>query len=205
MVDKIYIIHYEPLIERKQYLDSVLPLLNIDYEYVLMNSKTDAEVLANLDDIYFYDEALWKKMNLNEIGVSVFHLNVYKKILQENHKLCLILEDDAVLTNDFLDSLNKLKSEIVDFDLVFLSTCCNLTSTPPLNKKISPSTTTRCTAGYLIYSECISKILASSKKFFLPIDWHLNYLQPICNLTFGWCEPPIITQGSETVYKSNLR
>jgi len=200
MIDKIYVIHYEPLIERKQYLDSILPTLDIPYEYILMNQKTDNAILNNIENYY---SCKTKQMSSGEIGISISHLNVYKKILQENYNLCLILEDDAIILDDFLPQLKNSLNELQNFDMTFLSTCCGLRSIGP--GKINPSLTTRCTTGYIVKSTCLERILENSTPISDPIDWHLNHIQPVCNLIFGWHEPPLITQGSETVYKSNLR
>jgi glycosyl transferase family 25 len=206
MIDKIYIIHFKPLNDRKKYLDTVIPSLGIDFEYVNMDFDTDNLIKDNIDNFYLFDEKILnRKLNLNELSVSVSHLNVYRKILNEHHKTCLILEDDAVLDNNFYDELNSIKDDIKNFDFIFLSTCCGLTAKTIYGKKIFKSMTTRCTTGYIVNSNCLEKILENSKKISLPIDWHLNEIKDKSNLNFGWMEPKIITQGSETIYGSNLR
>ena len=206
MIDKLFIIHYEPLIDRKKYLEPAITNLGFDYEFILMNSEKDIWIQNNIDNYYKFDpEVLNRKLNLNELSVSITHLEVYEKILRENYETCLILEDDAILNENFLEKLNIVKDQISDFDFVFLSTCCNLRKGGDSDFKIYDSSTSRCNNGYIVKSSCLNRVLENSKKISLPIDWHLNYIKEISNLKFGWMEPPIITQGSETIYKSNLR
>lgn len=207
MIDKIFIIHYEPLIDRKLFLDSIIPKLKLDYEFVFMNDYNDNQIMNNLDFYYLYDPKIYpRKLNKNEICVTVKHIEVYQKILKQGLKNCLILEDDAIFDEDIINQIEKTDNEIKEFDFVFLSTCCNLRSNNiTIGKKIYPSLTTRCVNGYLVNYKCLHNIINNFIKFSYPIDWHLNQIQKDCNLKFGWHEPPLITQGSETIYKSNLR
>lgn len=205
-IDKIFIIHYEPLIDRKRYLDSVIFDLGIPFEYVYNNETTDSLIKENIQDYYcFNQEILGRMLSLPEICVSISHINVYKRIINESLNNCLILEDDAILNDNFTNYLNEVLNEIDDFDFVFLSTCCNLNVKKTSQKYLYETDTSRCTTGYIVNKNNLNKVIELSRTISTTIDAHLNYIKNKLNIKYAWCEPPIITQGSSNVYKSNLR
>jgi len=205
MIDRIFIIHYEPLSERKKYLDSIMRNFKIPFEYIISNNDTDLN--CDIDNFYRIDSSIWnRKLTKGEICVSINHFNIYKKMINSGYNNCLIIEDDAVFKDNFNlfdDILNQLKN--VDFDMCFLSDCCNLhSSLVEKNKFIYKSNTSRSVCGYIVNIKCVDKIL-KTLPFSAPIDWHLNIIREELNLIYYWSEPTIIEQGSESVYKSNLR
>lgn len=205
-IEKIYVIHFEPLIERKKYLDGALNSFNIPYEYVINNLQTDTDIKNNIDKYYKHDTSVLKRgLELGELSVSISHLNVYRDILKKKLNYCLIIEDDAIFDELFKQKIDLIIQEKEDFDFIFLSTCCNLNITKKSEKFLYESKTSRCTTGYIVNSVKLDNVLENSKQISLPIDTHLNYLKNIMDLKYAWCQPPIITQGSENVYKSNLR
>ena len=54
-IDKTYIVHYEPLIERKNYLDKVLPKISENFEYIISNEETDNKIKDIIDEVYVYN------------------------------------------------------------------------------------------------------------------------------------------------------
>jgi hypothetical protein len=206
MIDNIYIVHYEPLKDRKEYLDSFLNKINIPFEFYLVNEKFDKNILENIDVHYkFNPTILNRKLNVGELSVSVAHIEIYKKILENDYQFCLIVEDDAVFEDNFLEVLPKIMGETNDYDFTFLSTCCNLRKNKNGDKLLYESETSRCVSGYVVKKTKLNDVIKSSIPISTPIDTHLNVIKKELNLKYAWCEPPIIIQGSETKYKSNLR
>jgi GR25 family glycosyltransferase involved in LPS biosynthesis len=205
MIDKIFIIHYEPLYERKKYIDSIINNLKIPYEYIISNNETDLNY--NINDFYQENYSIWnRKLTIGEICVSINHFNVYQKILNNGYKNCLIIEDDAVFKDNFNIFENILSQlQNVKFDICFLSDCCNLhINEIEENNYIYEANSSRSVCGYIINIKCINKIL-KTLPFNAPIDWHLNIIKKDLNLIYYWTEPTIIGQGSEYKYESNLR
>lgn len=206
-IDKTYIVHYEPLTERKRYLDEVLNDISNNFEYIISNKETDGEILRNIDEHYKYDERiLTKKIQVNELSVSVSHLKIYNDILEKKYNLCLILEDDAIITDDFKTKMIEiLKEDIGHYDFIFLSSCCGIKIEKQNEFNIQTCYASKCVSGYLVNSKKLKDVLTYSKPISTNIDNHLNIIKGTIELNFGSCEPPIIIQGSETKYKSNLR
>lgn len=60
-----------------------------------------------------------KKKN-GRIGCALSHFYLWKKILIENKKEALILEDDIIFKKNFVKNFNKLMKMKDDFDIIFL-------------------------------------------------------------------------------------
>lgn len=206
-IDKIYIVHYEPLIERKKYLDNILPKISENFEYVISNKETDNNIKNIINEVYLYDtNVLDRVLPINELSVSLSHLEIYRDIISNNYNLCLILEDDAIIVENFDLVINEiLQEDLSSFDFIFLSTCCGIVVEKQNEKHIQPSKFSKCVSGYLVNNKKLKDVLENSTPISTNIDNHLNIIKEPLNLNFGSCEPPIIIQGSETNYKSNLR
>jgi GR25 family glycosyltransferase involved in LPS biosynthesis len=206
-IDKTYVIHYEPLVERKQYLDAFLPSITDNFDFIVSSKETDDEMYINSKEYYNYNPTILNRiLSISEISVSVSHLKIYEDILKNNYDWCLILEDDAVITENFnLIIKNILKENIADFDFIFLSTCCGIVFNKLNNGYVQSCPMSKCVSGYLVNRKKLKDVLSASKPISTNIDNHLNIIKEPLGLNFGSCEPPIITQGSETKYKSNLR
>lgn len=203
-IDKIFIVHYEPLINRKEYLEKELPKLDLGFEFITSNEKTDSE----LDFSKFLDEKKLKQgVNNSIISVSIKHFEIYQKMVEQKLENCLIFEDDAVITENFKENLKSILNELenLDFDFCFLSSGCNLHSNNIIEqKKLYESDSTRTVSGYIVKNKNLSKIL-ETVPFYGAIDWHLNWIKEELNLKFYWAEPPLIIHGSQDIYKSNIR
>jgi len=66
------------------------------------------------------------KLKRGWYGCALSHVNIWKKALAKDDKYFLVLEDDVVITNDFVDKTNKILSELKDthFDVLYLSSNC---------------------------------------------------------------------------------
>lgn len=61
------------------------------------------------------------KLEPREIGCSLSHLKLYKKIIQENYDFALILEDDAILTKNINELISFLQKNTFNWDVIQLS------------------------------------------------------------------------------------
>lgn len=206
-IDKTYVVHYEPLTDRREYLEKVLSDITDNFEFIVSSKNTDGEISNNINEYYKYNPNILNRViPVNELSVSISHLKIYEDILNKGHELCLVLEDDAIITENFNLVLNEiLKEDITHFDFIFLSTCCGIVFEKQNDGHIQPCKASKCVSGYLINRKKIKYVLKASKPLSTNIDNHLNIIKEPLGLNFGSCEPPIIIQGSETKYKSNLR
>jgi len=207
MIDKIFIQHCKKLIDRKIYIDKIVnenDFFKEKSEIIIFDEEKDKEFLINNN--YKYQPNLFARVLKNsEIFVTEQMLYIYRKIVSENIEVCLILEDDFIINNNFKQYAEDMFSKLPEnFDAIFYSSCCNLEAPWNYNGYYFPSDSSRCTCAYLVTKSFCKKIL-ENQEYFYPIDWHLNYLKNKLNLKFYWSKPIIFEQGSESVYKSNLR
>lgn len=207
-INQIYISHYEKLTDRKVYFDKIISTNPIfkGAQVVISNDEIDKQVL--LKNGYVDDRTIWHGLKNSEICIAEQMFRIYRLIANSNDELCLILEDDFILTEDFNHYLNEFINNLPnDFDCVFMSSCCDLKPkhNNVVNKYFYEEETSRCTTAYLIKKETCQKIL-SIANYTAPIDWHLNFIKEKLGLKFYWTDPIIVLQGSEKdIYKSNLR
>lgn len=201
-LDKIYIVHFEPLKERREFLTNALKKINYPYKFIINNLESDLKTYKEVD--YYYKGN--KKPSIGEYCAGISHYNIYKDIIDNDYDTCLIIEDDAVFCEDFDLILKQVLLESKQYDFSFLSSCCNLHTEKTSEKWLYEVNSSRSVCGYIVNNSDNFKNLVFN---FFPmtevIDWYLYYIQAKFNLKYAWCEPPIITQGSETIYKSNLR
>jgi len=196
-IDHIYIVHYSPLIERKNYLLNKFKESNITnytfYEKYNRN-ETSKEVMSQ----YF------KLDNLTpaQICITIAHIEIYKEIMEKGYERCLILEDDARLCDNFFDKLRVYYNAIpADFDLALINDGCKLhasTIHPSTIWYLIPATRTCC--AYIITRKCCSILIPSIIPFNYAIDAELNQQIIKHNLKVYWAEPTIVSDGSEHTY-----
>lgn len=205
-IEKLYIMHYQPLEDRKIYLDKIVPKIHSNYEFIVSNNETDQEIIDRFNEVYKYNpEILNRKIQFPELCASLAHIKVYEDMIKNDYKLCLVIEDDALITDDFFRKINDVVAYADKFDFIFLSTCCNLRSNLKTNELVHPSPYSRCMTGYLVNRRNLEKTIENLTPLSTNIDNQLNVIKNKAGLEYGWCEPPIIIQGSEVSYKSNLR
>jgi glycosyl transferase family 25 len=224
--DKIFIIHYTKLIDRKKIMDLQLNSINQKFEYI---EKFDKETLNEdlINKVYrksksHHDEkisALWdiksnsfRKLMNSEISCALKHFEALNQINKQCSNHGLILEDDAIITNDFINNFNKcLKNTPEDWDIIFLGTGCGdwfieekTRQEIPIyeNNKIKifkmPHPATNCAEAYLIKKQAAKKIYESIIPFDLAGDWEIAYQIFKLNLNAYWWTPPLIHQGSKS-------
>jgi len=115
---------------------------------------------------------------MGEIGCYLSHLNIYKKIKENNKKgYTIIFEDDFLINSDnFINEVKKgidiLNSKNIDFDFLFLG---NLNDNHGENIAdnlyyIDKNVNLFGTHGYIINNKNIDKIFDNLNKIVKPID-----------------------------------
>lgn len=207
-LDQIYISHYEKLTDRKVYFDKIISTNPIFKGAQIVASNDEIDKIALLNSSYVDDKTVWHGLKNSEICIAEQMFRIYRLVSKSNNQLCLILEDDFVLTENFNHYLNEFLNNLPnDFDCIFMSSCCDLKPkhNNVVNKYFYEEETSRCTTAYLIKKETCEKIL-SIANYTAPIDWHLNFIKEKLGLKYYWTDPIIVLQGSEKdIYKSNLR
>ena len=192
-----YVIHYTPLLNRKDHIVNEFEKHQID-KYFFMELH-DRECLTNeqLDK--------FNKPTFSEISLFYKHIEVIEK-QQNSSGITCIFEDDAVLVDGFLEKIKKCLEELPeDWDLVFGGACVNLHCEVLNDKYTHAANSSRGTCFYMMNNKCASKIIncfSNCGKISLPIDHWFNYAINNCSLKTFWTEPTLVNQGSESGYFS---
>ena len=155
-----------------------------------------------------------KGYNPVHIAICLSHFYVYKQIASL-HTYALILEDDVILSSDFVNILKQYMAELPDkYDMLFIGDGCNLhiheSQIKPdkhvYRKEFQYTKTnvfggTRCTDSYIVSQSCakeLCKYISHLRgEIGIPIDNWLNIPILQCNFHVFWAEPTIATQGTQ--------
>ena len=215
---KVFIIHYTPLTDRKQFLDVEMIRHSLEHEYIRCYDRED---LTN-HDLSIFD---MNKVRLSECSLIRKHIDAYCRIVSSPFEHNIILEDDVILSNGFR---NKIETGLLqlphDYDMLFIGDGCGLhipeSDQHPgkvIYKKCREPTewggdgATRCTDSYFVSRNCARKLIKyvmelGNMAIQKPADWWLNQVIRDLKLEVYWMEPTIVTQGSNTgKYSSSLR
>lgn len=202
---KVFVLHYTKLTDRKSFILSQFEKQKItNYEFIELFDKSE---ISKIYDQHF------QKISLGSTSLILKHQFAYNKISSIDDT-CLILEDDAILCESFMDKLKSYVEQLPnDFDMLFIGDGCGLhiESSKILPDKLVYEKTlypthwggdgaTRCTDSYIVSKKCAEKLCTYisniNYKINLPIDWWLNVVARQLNLKVYWAEPTIVTQGS---------
>ncbi len=197
-IDKIYIVHYEPLIERKKYL----------LEQFLKYNVTNFEFYTEFDRRTVTQDKIRQYFHLHnlnpaQICITIAHIEIYRDIVKNKYNSCLILEDDALFCDNFAEKFNTYMSCMpADYDMAFLNDGCGFhaTSTGDIWCR---ATFSRTCCSYIITGTACKKMLPTIIPFTKAIDHELNTQITLHKLQVYWCEPTLIHDGSDEKYGSS--
>lgn len=214
---KIFVLHYSKLTRRKQYILEQFEKHGIaDYEFI---EKFDKDAITDDECPEFSKDYVANRRA--ELSLHLKHLYLYRLMLSENYEEVLVLEDDVILSDNFMKKLTEYMTQMPkDYDMLFIGDGCNLHI--PRNQLVANqyiyakclhetawggNGAARCTDSYIIHQRCAKKLcdyvadagaaLVETKKINLPVDWWLNEAARDLVLNVYWAEPTIITQGSQ--------
>ena len=199
-IEKIFIIHYKPLINRKNYLINYFSNNNIkNFEFRDLYQREN--LTPELSNSYF------KLNNLNpsQICITIEHIETYRHIINTGsyNKWYLILEDDAKFTDNFIETLNLYMNNIPDdAEYLDINDYSLPTSINNTNNYWLPMNYTRTNCSYLINKYACEKLLAIIIPFKKAIDHELNAQFIHHNIKCYWSKIFIIrghTNGSSYV------
>jgi glycosyl transferase family 25 len=188
-------------IERKIHIQKELLDKNLTGNFILEGDKESID--QNTLDKYF--AAALKKLNNAATSCALKHILAYEKMVKENEKYALILEDDIVLKSNFNTIFTKIIEEIETVKMENLlisledSTLTYVSGRErKKNKYLYPKQKGRTTGAYLIDCVAAKNILGyiAINKCAYPIDWFHNECAAKEIIKIYWSHPTIATQAS---------
>ena len=194
---KVFIIHYKKLVERKIHILDQLRKYNIfNFEFV----EIDRDELEKHNTSMFTN-------NYNNALKAIFlsHYHAYKEI-SAKYDNALILEDDVILSHNFINKLNSYLSQLPEnYDMLYIGDGCNShieasKLIPNNNIYVREDRISRCTDSYIINKKSAVQlcdyICKQKGTVDVAIDWWLNTASNDNNFNIYWAEPTIATQGT---------
>jgi len=191
---KIFVVNLKSSVERRKIMEKQLDDLGLPFEILeAVNGKTlgEEEIMKHYDGNYYSRKPDYFTPGM--AGCTISHYNLYKKIVEEDIEVALILEDDMQLSKDLPDVLKKLEGEIREDEIIMLfyqsyeainlssasaqsaTGCYNLMQVINLNRL-------RSTGAYIVSKKTAKKMAESLLPFCsFPDDWKSFYDRKIIN------------------------
>lgn len=107
---KIFIVNLKNAVEKRKHMVAQLKRLGVqNYEFIEAVYGKDLTPEFIADNVYDYPACA---LTPGEIGCSLSHIGIYKNMISENIPYAMILEDDVILPDDFLDMLEAIRISI---------------------------------------------------------------------------------------------
>ena len=124
-VDKVYVLHYTKLEERRKNIEKSLNYFGIDYELVTdfdqealseeviseWYSPNEGEYNSKIEPLWGAAQNPFRRLNLAEISCTIKHYLCIEKIAENCPNYGLILEDDVFFVENFPDIFNYFLSK----------------------------------------------------------------------------------------------
>jgi GR25 family glycosyltransferase involved in LPS biosynthesis len=209
-VDNVYICHYKKLKERKK---SILEQFKEEkiyrYQFIENFDKTEwnvGEIEKEYPKVFKDLKKESKSCNdkNSQISLALKHAFILKDIFKNKYKTSLILEDDVILCDNFVNYCNFFMTQLPnDWDIAWVGSCLNLHE-PNIDGKYVYKTSkgSRCTHAFLVSESMVNKVIDCISDINLAADHFYNYLIEKYNLNNYWFEPSLANQSLE--YKSEI-
>jgi hypothetical protein len=215
---KIFIVHYKPLKDRKEYIDSFLSKTNLPFEYsteVTRDNINYSYFSTEYSDIQRKNERTTTPVTPGDytptkpiMANTLEHLVIYKKIIKEDLDFGLVLEDDAVFVDNFESRIEEIINNLPDvWDTIFATNGCE--NRPDIKNSddfveqglFYESLEKKSWTGgaYFIKNDTAKNFLDNIKPIVYPPDFEITYLQNLLDSKVYWLGDPIVYEGSNPV------
>jgi glycosyl transferase family 25 len=168
---KVYYINLDKSTERRNFMESQFKKLNIPV------TRISATYGKNLDVDFLHKEkskhnifAHFPYPNDGEIGICLTHFKLWKLLSEQPEDYSIILEDDALIHDDFFKDLEELLSLITTNDFLDISGkkgFYSLEKSTLLNKFLMPPVLM---IGQIIGKNAAKKLVDNLSDYYAPID-----------------------------------
>ena len=181
---KVFVLNLKKDTERREYITKHLKDRGIEFELIegVYGKDLSQQQLDTLVDVKASKKIKGNKMSLNEIGCSLSHQKIYKRILADNLDGAFIFEDDAYTCKDIkkiMDITYDNRSKFTKkFWLVMSQSYINI------NKRIlkidsqysfHKGRVIKCTDAYYIDNAAARKLIKLNSPVKYVADWLREY------------------------------
>jgi glycosyl transferase family 25 len=174
-----FVINMERDQNRREAMRARLDAINLPFEFF---SAVDGRTLS-INDCAHYDGAKRRRffgrdMTPGEVGCLLSHRGIYERMIRDNLKHALILEDDVMFEADFPDVLRALLKSPIKWNMIRFLGCEKIYNLG--QRKIVPLTENYWLAripgthggahAYLLTLDTARILMAHSARSWLPID-----------------------------------
>ena len=202
--DKIYICHYKKLTDRKIIILDQLQKLGLD-NYIFVeqfdkDSWNTEEITKEFPKILHAN-----RINDSERSLALKHAWIVTDMYKQGYSSVLVLEDDAVLVDDFVEKYNSYMNQMpIDWDIGWVGSCFGLKEPEISNINVYKTNRgSRCTHAYCISKSFSINMIDEIKNIDKEADLYYNYIIERFNLNNYWFQPPLALQSLE--FFSSLR
>lgn len=198
-VDKTYICHYTKLTERKQSILEQLDTCGIDnYQFVELYDK-DSWDSEHIKTEYPNIDNPQNNMTPGEKSLALKHAWIVRDMYNNNYSSVLVLEDDAILCNNFTKYFNLFKSQMPeDWDIGWVGSCFNLREPQQPDVYVYKTDRgSRCTHAFCLSKAFAQKAHQEVVNVNRPSDHYYNHLVKSLQLNNYWFQPPLALQSLE--------
>jgi len=210
-INKIYIVHYIPLVERRNYLLKYFKqnnIKNFQLRSIYQRENLSEEMYKS---VYKFHDVSYMKPAV--VCITLEHIEIYKDIIQNDFdSWCLILEDDSLFCKHFIEKINvfmdnvSIDAEYLDInDWKFDYKSFDYSTPLDMKNLWEPRQSTRTTGSYLIKKSTCLKLMKTLIPFENPIDNDLNEQFKTHDIKVYWSVFPLIINGGYEigVYKTS--
>lgn len=210
-IDKIYVLHHKPMIDRGNILKKRLDEEGIECEWVEIFSPEEIgdnyekylENWQQFEDIeiihpYGKYQNFGMKISIGSLSLVLKHLWCFNDQIKNNYENVLILEDDVKIPQNFKSYLNNNIKDFVELfhneniEMLMMGTSHNFITKNYISGKYahySENQKTRCTHAYITNINATKRIVEKFKPINLPIDFKLNEIIQLEKIKVAWSEP----------------
>lgn len=172
---KIFVINLSSSPERWAHMKRQLSGKNLDYERfpAIVGKKSPPRILTQASCRLWQWCRLGKYLTPSEIGCTLSHLAIYRKMVLEKIPCACILEDDVTIKNNLEDSLKKVEA-LVSHSQEGIFLLSSVYDNDSEIEKIIPVSGESAAVGYIVSLQAAARLLTLNMPIKSPCDdWRL--------------------------------
>ncbi len=207
-LDQIYILNVRSFEKRRIHVKKELDRFGLEAQFIFDWDISDLTG-AVIKKFFRTDSGL----SLAQKSLALKHITALQKIIDNEQETALILEDDVVLADNFVDGVNRSLSErrLYPKENVIFIGCGGNFYTPNSERRLGKSLYVN-KRGRFADSYIVGKNTAQLRLNWLldnkidkPIDNQFEYIDNLLGITMLWLEDPVVEQGSKNgLFKTQL-